>query len=99
MPNATNVGIRIHYEVVGSGPPLVLHHGSFASGADWRDLGYADVLKHENQLILIDARGHGASDKPHNPAAYDLALRVSCFVSLQSTGLKWRSGCYSNLNE
>jgi pimeloyl-ACP methyl ester carboxylesterase len=82
MPYATNAGVRIYYEVVGAGPPLVLHHGSFASGSDWRDLGYADVLKRENQLILMDARGHGASDKPHDPVAYDLALRVSDVTSV-----------------
>lgn len=82
MPYATNAGIRIHYEVEGAGPPLVLHHGSFASGADWRDLGYVDELKRENKLILMDARGHGASDKPHDSAAYDLALRVSDVTSV-----------------
>jgi pimeloyl-ACP methyl ester carboxylesterase len=27
MPFAVNRGVRIHYEVEGSGPPLVLHHG------------------------------------------------------------------------
>jgi pimeloyl-ACP methyl ester carboxylesterase len=27
MPYANNNGIRIHYEVEGSGPPLLLHHG------------------------------------------------------------------------
>jgi pimeloyl-ACP methyl ester carboxylesterase len=82
MPFATNAGIRIHYEVEGSGPPLVLHHGSFASAADWRDLGYVDALKHENQLILMDARGHGASDKPHDSTAYDLELRASDVTSV-----------------
>lgn len=61
---------------------MVFHHGSFASGADWRDLGYVDALKHENLLILMDARGHGASDKPHDPAAYDLALRASDVTSV-----------------
>jgi pimeloyl-ACP methyl ester carboxylesterase len=82
MPFATNTGIRIHYEVVGSGPPLVLHHGSFGSGADWRNLGYVDALKHENQLILMDARGHGASDKPHDPADYDMVSRASDVTSV-----------------
>ncbi len=61
---------------------MVLHHGSFASGADWRDLGYVDELKQENQLILVDARGHGASDKPHDSTAYDLALRASDVTSV-----------------
>lgn len=82
MPFAKNAGTRIHYEVEGSGPPLVLLHGSFASGADWRDLGYVNALKHENQLILIDARGHGASDKPHDPASYELTLRASDVTSV-----------------
>ena len=27
MPNATSDGVRIHYEVEGAGPPLVLSHG------------------------------------------------------------------------
>jgi pimeloyl-ACP methyl ester carboxylesterase len=40
-------------------------------------MGYRDVLRRHYQLILIDARGHGASDKPHEPAAYALPLRVA----------------------
>jgi pimeloyl-ACP methyl ester carboxylesterase len=32
-------------------------------------------LKEHHQLILLDARGHGESDKPHDPAAYDVAHR------------------------
>jgi len=65
MPYANNQGIRIRYEVEGTGPPLVLQHGSFGSGADWRDFGYTSALSNDHQLILVDARGHGASDKPH----------------------------------
>ena len=52
------------------------------SGADWRDLGYVDALKHDYKLILIDARGAGASDKPHDAAAYDPALRASDVVAV-----------------
>jgi pimeloyl-ACP methyl ester carboxylesterase len=76
MPSANNHGVRIHYEVEGAGPPLILHHGTFMSGADWRDFGYTDALKHDHQLILMDARGHGASDKPHDPAAYEIVALV-----------------------
>ena len=82
MPYATNGDIRIWYEVEGEGAPLILHHGSFASGARWRDLGYVEELKHENQLILIDAQGHGASDKPYDSTAYDMASRVSDVTSV-----------------
>lgn len=74
MPFANNQGARIHDQRVGSGPALVLHHGTFGSGADWADLGYVDALKEDHLLILLDSRGHGESDKPHDPAAYDLGL-------------------------
>jgi pimeloyl-ACP methyl ester carboxylesterase len=76
MPHVVNQGVRIHYEMEGSGPPLVLQHGTLGSSEDWKDFGYVDALKGDYRLILIDARGHGASDKPHEPAAYDLALRA-----------------------
>lgn len=77
MPFADNRGIQIHYEVEGSGPPLVLHHGTSGSWEDWKDLGYLDALRRRFQVILLDARGHGASAKPHDPAAYALPLRVA----------------------
>ena len=70
MPFAINDGVRIHYEVVGHGEPLVLYHGLTGSGERWRDTGYVAGLENGHRLILIDARGHGQSDKPHDPAAY-----------------------------
>ncbi len=76
MPYAMNQGIRIRYEVEGAGPALVLQHGLLGCGEMWHDYGYVDALKGKHQLIIIDARGHGRSDKPHDPSAYDLPLRV-----------------------
>jgi pimeloyl-ACP methyl ester carboxylesterase len=70
MPYATNDGVRIHYEVEGAGKPLVLYHGLTGSGLRWRDTGYAAELARTHRLILIDARGHGHSDKPRDAAAY-----------------------------
>lgn len=82
MPCANNHGVRIHYEVEGEGPPLVLLHGLSEDLAWWRDYGYVDSLRNNYKLILIDARGHGASDKPHNPDAYKLELSVSDIVEV-----------------
>lgn len=65
-------GTRIAYEVVGAGRPLVLLHGFTADLTIWRETGYVERLA-GRQLILIDGRGHGRSDKPHAPEAYDLA--------------------------
>jgi pimeloyl-ACP methyl ester carboxylesterase len=82
MPFALNRGVRIHYQTVGDGPALVLHHGTMGSGPDWVDLGYVEALRDRHRLILIDARGHGQSDKPHDPNAYDLALRAADVVAV-----------------
>ena len=70
MPYAMNDGLRIHYEVAGSGEPLLLYHGLTGSGERWRDTGYVAGLADAYCLILIDARGHGESDKPHDQAVY-----------------------------
>jgi len=56
MPFADNQGVRIHYETVGSGPALVLHHGTFLSGESWVELGYVEALKEDHRLILLDKR-------------------------------------------
>ena len=82
VPFVDNRGVRIHYEVEGSGPPLVLQHGLTDSIGGWRQFGYIDALKGDYRLILIDARGHGASDKPHDPAAYAMSLRASDVVAV-----------------
>ena len=82
MPFAQNCGVRIHYETEGTGPAVVLHHGTMGSGPDWLDLGYVDALRDRHKVILIDARGHGRSDKPHDPAAYDLSLRAADVVAV-----------------
>src|SRR5581483_4298620 len=42
----------------------------------WRDFGLAAPLARHNRLIILDARGCGASDKPHDPAAYEPAVRA-----------------------
>lgn len=70
MPFVTSEGLRIHYELAGEGPPLFMHHGTLGSGDVWRIDGFVDALKSDYQLILIDARGHGMSDKPHEPEVY-----------------------------
>ena len=70
MPFANNQDIRIYYQVEGEGPPLVLQHGFTDSLESWYEFGYVSALQSDYQLILIDARGHGQSDKPHESAAY-----------------------------
>jgi pimeloyl-ACP methyl ester carboxylesterase len=82
VPYADNQGIRIHYQTEGEGPPLVLHHWSLATMNSWYDYGYVPELKNDYRLILLDARGHGFSDKPHRPEAYELKKRVEDIVAV-----------------
>lgn len=82
MPHIYNEGVRIHYRVEGSGPPLFLHHGLTGSGQSWCDSGYIEALKNDYQLVLLDARGHGDSDKPHAPEAYTAAHRVGDILAV-----------------
>ncbi len=82
MPYTDNEGTLIHYEVVGNGPPLLLQHGMLWDLEGWERWGYAESLKQEFQLVLVDARGHGGSDKPHTSSAYTLSKHVSDLVAV-----------------
>src|SRR5262249_35481004 len=85
MPYANNQGIRIHYQVEGVGAALVLLPGYSDSMESWYEQGYVAALKSTYQLVLIDARGHGASDKPHDPDAYGMQHNVSDVLAVLDT--------------
>jgi pimeloyl-ACP methyl ester carboxylesterase len=53
-------------------PPVVLHHGFVADAhANWVMPGVVDALLAAGRRVVApDARGHGHSDKPHDPGAY-----------------------------
>jgi pimeloyl-ACP methyl ester carboxylesterase len=88
MPFVRNAGIRIHYEVVGEGTPLVLVHGFTDSPMVWRERGYVGALATNHKLILISLRGHHLSDKPHQQDAYKTAAYVSdTLVVLDAIGI------------
>lgn len=74
-------GVRLHYELHGpqDGRPIVLVHG-FASDyqLNWVGTRWQDTLtKAGHHVIGLDCRGHGSSDKPHDPAAYALEIMAA----------------------
>jgi pimeloyl-ACP methyl ester carboxylesterase len=75
MPHAVNDGVHIHYEIVGHGPDLLLHIGMFGALEDWYDADYV-ALQESYRLVLLDPRGQGQSDAPHDPTAYSPDARV-----------------------
>jgi pimeloyl-ACP methyl ester carboxylesterase len=62
-------GLRLAYDVVGEGFPVILHTGAGGDSRMWRDAGYVDALG-GYMVVLFDHRGHGASDAPTDPRAY-----------------------------
>jgi pimeloyl-ACP methyl ester carboxylesterase len=64
-------GVKIHYIVEGQGEPVVLIHGFSASILpQWGLPGILKSLSEDYQVIALDNRGHGRSDKPHDPKQY-----------------------------
>ena len=72
MPLFEMDGIEISYFDEGEGDPIILIHG-FASNkqVNWKNTGWVDVLvKDGRRVIAFDNRGHGESQKFHDPAVY-----------------------------
>ncbi len=59
-------GVKIYYEVVGQGDPLVMIQGYGQYSLQWGALPN-EFAKLQYQVILIDNRGVGRSDKPDAP--------------------------------
>ena len=74
-------GLRVGYDVVGTGPPLVLLHGASSTGRE--DFGaQLPTLGHAFTCYLPDARGHGRTvyDTANGLALDDLVADVAAFV-------------------
>lgn len=54
-------GLALHYEISGSGPPVLCVHGATGTGSyEWSKV--ASALRGSFQFIIPDLRGHGLSD-------------------------------------
>jgi pimeloyl-ACP methyl ester carboxylesterase len=68
-------GISIHYTIEGKGQPVLLIHGLFADASlNWGGPGIIKALSKDYQVIAMDVRGHGLSDKPEQEDAYGLQM-------------------------
>jgi len=73
-------GVRIHYEVHGSGPAILLTHGYSAAAEMWRP--QVAPLSREHRLILWDMRGHGRSDYPRDPSLYSEEATIADMAAI-----------------
>ena len=76
---------------VGAGRPVLLLHGLFSeANTNWIKFGQAQRLADAGfEAIMPDLRAHGASAKPHDPAAYprDVLVR-DLFAVVEELGLE-----------
>jgi len=73
----TKDGVKIHYLIQGKGTPVVLIHGYTGSAyGNWFRNGVAQALVKNHQVVAIDCRNHGLSDKPDGPTGFGKAEDV-----------------------
>src|SRR6476646_8745277 len=59
-------GVGLAVEVDGEGPGLLLVHGFGGAKEDFAD--HVPRMARTHTVVIFDHRGHGASDKPTDPA-------------------------------
>jgi pimeloyl-ACP methyl ester carboxylesterase len=68
-------GVTIHYLVAGHGEPVMLLHGlSSSAQMNWGATAVIRELSKDYQVIALDLRGHGRSDKPKEETAYGVEM-------------------------
>ena len=75
MPTYQSHGLTLVYQSFGAGLPVLCIHGFASSGkVNWIDTGWVETLTGAGyRAIVLDNRGHGESDKPHDPEDYSPA--------------------------
>lgn len=64
-------GTNIHYDIIGSGKPVVLLHGFISNSESWKRASVRQALADAGfKVVTLDLRGNGLSDKPHSAEAY-----------------------------
>ena len=74
--------MKLHYQVIGSGQPIVILHGLFGSLSNWNSIG--KVLAQHYKVITVDLRNHGRSDWNNDVSYLAMATDVAeLIVDLQ----------------
>lgn len=81
-------GVRIRYIDQGTGEPIILLHGLGGSVESWSTVGILQDLASDHRVIAFDARGHGKSDKPHDPKLYGRQMALDVVRLLDHLGIR-----------
>jgi pimeloyl-ACP methyl ester carboxylesterase len=69
MPEVEANGVRLYYELQGSGEPLAFVHGSWNDATGWGFV--APALAESFSVLVYDRRGHSRSERPDTPGGVD----------------------------
>jgi pimeloyl-ACP methyl ester carboxylesterase len=68
MATASVNGVALHYELAGSGEPLVLVHGAWGDSMSWRFVGPS--FSEHFTVLTYDRRGHSKSERPPGQGSF-----------------------------
>ncbi|MDA1278867.1 MAG: alpha/beta hydrolase [Chloroflexi bacterium] len=82
MPVLNFNSLDINYEISGSGPLLIFHHGFGSWGRDWNRGGWLDALRNHTTMLTFDAVGHGLSTRSHVVSDHTVEQRARVVTAL-----------------
>lgn len=72
-------GIKLYYEIIGKGEPLLYLHGGLSSQRDFQK--YLPEFSRNFKVIMVDRRGHGRSFDNAEPYSYaSMAAEIDQFL-------------------
>jgi pimeloyl-ACP methyl ester carboxylesterase len=84
-----SAGVKIRYVEAGRGAPVVLIHGYTVDiEQQFVVSGVLPALARHYRVIALDARGHGKSDKPHDPKRYGPEMGLDIVRLMDHLGLR-----------
>lgn len=82
MPYFEKGNLRMYYEDVGKGDPIISNHGLMEDGTYWSETGVTAALAKKYRVISIDMRGHGHTVVKEEPYGYDADTMAQDFDDL-----------------
>lgn len=82
MPYFEKGNLRMYYEDVGKGDPIISNHGLMEDGTYWSETGVTAALAKKYRVISIDMRGHGRTVVKEEPYGYDADTMAQDFDDL-----------------
>jgi len=79
MPYLERGHVRLYYEDVGKGEPIITNHGLSEDCGYWSETGVTARLAENYRVISMDMRGHGRTTVDGEPFGYDVGTMASDF--------------------